>query len=183
MNQEETKKALDKFRKNVVKQARQNAQKKSSTGNLAKSITSKLNVHKQSFSLEFVMTNYASYVDKGVKGANSSSKGNRQKDSPYKFGTGSSKVGKSKGGMSGIMAKWARKKGFQWKDRETGRFMSHKSMGYIIARSIYSKGLKPSLFFTKPFEKEFKKLPDTLLESFGLDVEEFIDNTIKNNFE
>jgi len=183
MNQEETKKALEKFRRNVVRQARQNAQKKSSTGNLAKSITSKLNVSKNSFSLEFLMTDYASYVDKGVKGSKSSSKGNRQKQSPYKFGTGSSKVGKAKGGMSGIMARWAKKKGFQWKDKTTGRFMSHKSMGYLIARSIYSKGLKPSLFFTKPFEKEFKKLPNLLIESFGLDAEEFVDNTIKNNFE
>jgi hypothetical protein len=182
LDQEATKKALEKFRRNVVKQARQNAQKKSSTGNLAKSITSKLNIHKQSFSLEFLMEDYASYVDKGVKGVKSSSKGNRQQQSPYKFGTGSSKVGKSKGGMSGIMAKWAKQKGLQWRDKETGKFMSHKSMGYLIARSVYNKGLKPSLFFTKPFEKEFKKLPDVLATAYGLDVEEFVDDVIKENF-
>ena len=84
--------------------------------------------------------------------------------------------------MSGIMAKWARKKGFQWRDKETGKFMSHKSMGYLIARSVYNKGLKPSLFFTKPFEKEFKKLPDVLADAYGLDVEKFVDDVIKENF-
>lgn len=29
---------------------------------------------------------------------------------------------------------------------------------------------KPSLFFTKPFETAFKKLPDELVEKFGLDA-------------
>ena len=55
-----------------------------------------------------------------------------------------------------------------------GKFGSYKSMGYILARSIKKKGIKPSLFFTKPFEKYFKKLPDELIERFGLDVEDLL---------
>jgi len=60
--------------------------------------------------------------------------------------------------------------------------MSYKSMGYVIARSIYSKGLKPSLFFTKPYEKYFKRLPDELVEKYGLDMENLFDQITKENF-
>ena len=48
----------------------------------------------------------------------------------------------------------------------------------MIASNIYNRGLKPSLFFTKPFEQGFKKLPDELLEAYGLDVEEFLQFTL-----
>ena len=42
------------------------------------------------------------------------------------------------------------------------------------------KGIKPSLFFTKPFEKAFKNLPKELVESFALDVEQLIKTTVNN---
>ena len=59
--------------------------------------------------------------------------------------------------------------------------MSYKSMSFLIQRSIFEKGIKPSLFFTKPFEQGFKKLPDELIEAYGLDVEELLEYTLKNN--
>jgi len=37
------------------------------------------------------------------------------------------------------------------------------------------------LFFTKPFEQAFKKLPDELTESFGLDVEDFLAFALKQD--
>ena len=43
--------------------------------------------------------------------------------------------------------------------------MSYESMTYLIARSIYNKGLKANLFFTKPFEAGLKRLPDDLIKS------------------
>jgi len=174
MNQEETKKALEKFRRNVVRQARQNAQKKSSTGNLAKSITSKLNVSKNSFSLEFLLAQskdgapYGSFVDKGVSGKR------KKYNTPYKY---TNKMPPSK-----AFDKWTVRKGLAGRTKD-GKFMSRKSLNFLIARSVFNNGIKPSLYFTKPFEKEFKKLPNLLIESFGLDAEEFVDNTIKNNFE
>jgi hypothetical protein len=44
--------------------------------------------------------------------------------------------------------------------------------------NIYARGIKPSLFFTKPFEAAFRKLPDELIQAYGLDVEEFLQYTI-----
>ncbi len=38
------------------------------------------------------------------------------------------------------------------------------------------------MFFTKPFEKAFKGLSKDLLEPFKLDIENFMNNTIKDNF-
>ena len=58
---------------------------------------------------------------------------------------------------------------------------SYNTIGFLIARSIYRKGIKPSLFFTKPFEQGFKKLPDELINSFGLDVEDFLAFTLKED--
>ena len=47
-------------------------------------------------------------------------------------------------------------------------------MSFLIARSIYNKGLKANLFFTKPFEKGLEKLGEQIFEAFQLDVENAI---------
>ena len=51
-----------------------------------------------------------------------------------------------------------------------GQFGSYKSMGYILARSIKNKGIKASMFFTKPFEQAFKRLPEDLAETLAKDI-------------
>ena len=80
--------------------------------------------------------------------------------------------------MSGIMSKWIKKKGFQWKDKETGRFMSHKSMGYIIARSIYSKGIHGISFFQKSLALGMEGFSTGLAQALAQDV---IDNLKPTN--
>ena len=37
------------------------------------------------------------------------------------------------------------------------------------------------MFFTKPFEQAFKKLPTELKEKFGLDVEDFLAYSLKQD--
>ena len=103
------------------------------------------------------------FQDKGVKGKTSSTKA---PNSPFKFGSGTGK----KGGLTNGIQKWVKQKRFQFRD-EQGRFMSYNSTAFLITRSIYNKGLKPSMFFTKPFEKAFDRLPDELVEAYGLDIE------------
>ena len=44
-------------------------------------------------------------------------------------------------------------------------------MGYILARSIKEKGIKPSLFFTKPFEAGLKRLPPEIQKALTKDLE------------
>ena len=49
--------------------------------------------------------------------------------------------------------------------------MSYESTAYIIARSIYNKGLKANLFFTQPFELGMRNLRKELQSAFSLDIE------------
>ncbi len=171
---QEVQKYLSKFAKNVIKESRSRLSKSSKrdTNNLYGSLGYQLDVFKNSFSLSFYMEEYGAFVDEGVQGKSSSAKAPQ---SPFRFGTGSATGGRP---MSEIMTDWVKRKGFQWNDKKTGRFMSHKAMGFLIAKSIYHKGIAPSMFFTKPFENAFKNLPDEIIEKFNLDIDELIESSL-----
>lgn len=165
---------LGRFGKAVVKQSRTNLTKlnREDTKALYNSLKYDLDAHKNSFSLSFEMLEYGMYVDQGVKGKSSSSKAPR---SPFRFGTGTGK----KGGLTRSIEKWVKRKGIQFRNKK-GQYITSKSTSFLISRSIYQKGIKPSLFFTKPFEAAFNRLPDELIVQFGLDVNEFLEETVKN---
>lgn len=154
---------LNNFAKSVVQKARANAQKKSASGKLADSIYADLRLHKQSFSLEFWMTPYGEFVDKGVSGKK------KKYNTPFSY--------KDKMPPSNVFLKWIKIRGIKGRDKK-GRFISNKSLSFLIARSVFNKGLKPSLFFTKPFTQEFKGLSDELVEAFGLDIDNFLKYTL-----
>ncbi len=52
---------------------------------------------------------------------------------------------------------------------------------FALAAHIQKYGIKPSLFFTKPFEKAFKKLPDVLIDKYGLDAETLLNSILNQN--
>ena len=87
----------------------------------------------------FEMDDYGFYQDQGVKGVSSG-----RSLSNFKFGTGSG----VKGGLTEGIKKWVKKRNIQFKDKK-GRFISSNATAMIITRSIWQKGIKPSLFFTK----------------------------------
>ena len=74
---------------------------------------------------------------------------------------------------------WVKARGLKFRDSK-GKFSkgSQRSLAFLIQRSIYRDGIKPTLFFTKPFEAAFKKLPDDLIKAYGLDLEKFLNNTL-----
>jgi hypothetical protein len=158
---------LNEFKKYVIQQARTNLTKgkKNVNSKLYKSLDGDVDVSKTSFSLSFVMEDYGLFQDKGVSGTK------KKYNTPYSY--------TSKRPPAKSLEKWIGKKGFQFRDAK-GRFLSYKSMSYIISKSIFEKGIKPSLFFTKPFEKAFKRLPNELVEAYGLDVEDFLAFTFNN---
>ena len=116
-----------------------------------------------SFSLEFSMEDYGYYQDKGVNGKKS------VWTTAYRFGTKMPPPSK--------LDKWIVRKGIAPRDKQ-GRLISRKSLQFLIARAIFKNGIKPSLFFTKPFEQAFKKLPNDLVTSYGLDVIELFNMSI-----
>ena len=66
-------------------------------------------------------------------------------------------------------------KKIRFRDKE-GKFKrgNYKTIGFWLQKRIFAQGLKPSLFFTKPFNKAFSQLPDNLVNAFVLDVEKSI---------
>ena len=172
MNQ--TKEYLDRFGKFIVQQSRTNLskKKKKDTSALYNSISYELKVSKSSFQLSFKMEDYGIFVDKGVKGVSSSSKA---PNSPFKFGSGSGRAGGLTRGIDG----WVKRKRIQFKERGTGRFMSYDQTSYLIRNSIWNKGLETTNFFERPFELAFQKLPDELIEQYGLEFEDLLKFTLK----
>lgn len=167
---------IKKFRDYVIQQSRSNLSKssKNNSKELYNSLKGEIVTDNKFTIVGFKMNDYGTFVDLGVKGKTSSLKA---PNSPYKFGSGTGR----KGGLTQGINKWVKQKGFQFRDRKSGRFLSYESTAYLITRSIFHKGIKPSLFFTKPFEAGFKKYIDVdLLKAFGQDVETMIDYNLKD---
>ena len=168
----ETKKALERFGKHVVSRARANLTrgKKNVSKELYDSIEYDLKIHPNSFSLSIIMEEYGMYQDAGVRGANPSSvKNGRQKAPLSKF------TFKNKKPPLKPLIEWAKFRGIRLRDKK-GRFAkgNYKTIGFILQNRIYAQGMKPSMFFTKPFAAAFKNLPDEVVEAFALDLTEFI---------
>jgi hypothetical protein len=178
VNFKHTDEALRKFAKAVIKQARTRLTKEGHnvTSKLYKSLDYDLNVSKNSFSLLFEMMPYGDFIDKGVRGTKSSPVGTAK--SPFKYKDSSNVIGMEY--HTGTFAEWAKKKRIRLRD-DKGKFKkgNYRSIGYVIARSVKERGIQPTFFFTKPFEQQFKNLPTQLIESFGLDAEQFLEFTNK----
>ena len=189
MQLKETRDALNNFAKYVIQQSRSNLSKskKNFSKQLYNSLDYDLNVSKNSFSLSILMEDYGLFQDKGVKGKdpskvskNAKIKGQQAPNSPYKFGSGN-----YSGQWSSFVGKlevWAKRKNIRLRD-EKGRFKrgNYKTIAQVIAGNIYNRGIRPSMFFTKPFEKAFKGLNEELIKAYALDVEKFMATTIKDN--
>lgn len=163
MKQSELQIELNKFRDYVVSQAKSNLtrQGKNSSKSLYNSIKGNVKANPNSFEMDFSMEEYGFYQDKGVSGVK------KKYNTDFKY---TSKMPPAK-----AFDKWIVRKGLA--PREKGKFTSRKSLSYLIARSVYINGIKPSLFFTKPFEKAFKRLPNDLVEAFGLDAIKLFNET------
>lgn len=174
LNNTETLNTLEAFNKYVIKQARTNLTKgnKNVSKKLYDSLKATTKVNPNSIENYIEMEQYGQFLDLGVKGKVS---GQRAPNSPFKFGSGTGK----KGGLTEGIRGWVKARRFQFKNRETGKFMSYEQTAQLITRSIYLKGTKPTLFFSKPFAKGFESLPDELIKAYGLDIESFMKFTLK----
>jgi len=158
-----TQQALEDFKKYVIQQARTNLTKgkKNVDGNLYKSLQGFVEKSPAGFRLYFEMEDYGMFQDKGVSGTK------KKYNTPFSY--------KSKMPPIKPLQLWAKKRNIRLRD-EKGQFKkgNYKTIGFLIARSIFEKGIKPSLFFTKPFERAFKRLPEDLREAFGEDINKLL---------
>ncbi len=168
MRLKETKEALIKFRDFVIQQSRSRLTKgkKNVNKDLYNSLEGDVKVMPNSINVQFSMEDYGVFQDKGVSGKE------KKYNTPFSY---TNKMPPLK-----PLANWAKFRNIRLRDKK-GRFSkgNYNTIGFLIARSIYKKGIKPSLFFTKPFEQAFKKLPEELTEAFGLDIRNFLQYTTR----
>ena len=160
MQLKETRETLNKFAKYVIQQARTNLTKgkKNVTKELYNSLDYNININPNNVNVIFEMEDYGIFQDLGVSGTKT------KYNTPYSYTT---KMPPPK-----AFSQWVVRKGLKGtRDKKTGRFLSRKSLQYAVARNIFKYGIKPSMFFTKPFERAFKNLPSELQDSFGIDIE------------
>ena len=174
---------LRRFRDYVIQQSRSNLSK--SDKNVSKELYNSLKgeiLTENNYSIVgFSMAEYGQFIDQGVRGAdpsqvskNAKIKGQQAPNSPFKF--------KNKRPPSKPLEEWAKKRGLRLRD-DKGKFKegTYKTIGIILAKNIWARGIKPSLFFTKPFEAGYKKYIDTdLMKAFGQDIDTMVDSNLTN---
>ena len=129
------------------------------TGKLRNSLDYEVKVMPNSFSSFLVMEDYGTDIDQGKKA----------------------------GGMPAniqSLKKWIRHKPARLRDIK-GQFVKMDDLRVTsFAKHIQYMhqrfGTAATNFLSDPFEKEFKKLPDELIEAFGLDVESFMESSLSN---
>tara|TARA_R100000908_G_scaffold61088_1_gene38845 strand:+ start:382 stop:894 length:513 start_codon:yes stop_codon:yes gene_type:complete len=168
MQLKETKETLNKFGKYVIQQARTNLTKRKM--NVSKSLYNSLDYKmfkgSNAIGINFIMDDYGKFQDKGVSGTK------KKYNTPYSYTT--------KMPPPSAFSQWVVRKGLEGtRDKKTGKFLSRKSLQYAVAKNIFKYGIKPSMFFTKPFNAAFKRLPDDLQNAFADDLDNSI--IIPNN--
>jgi hypothetical protein len=157
---------LNKFAKYVIQQARTRLTRsdKNVSSELYNSLNFNIEENNNKTSLSFEMEDYGKFQDKGVSGTE------KKYNTPYSY---TNKMPPTK-----AFDKWVIRRGIAPRGKG-GAFAKRQSLKFLIARSIYKKGIRPSLFFTKPFEAAFKRLPDDLVKAYSIGIEKMIQVNIK----
>jgi len=159
-------KYLRHFAETIIKKGKQILNAKGKAGKLSESLKYRLEATSKGYNLIFKGADYATFVDKGVSGTKTTRTfhnvfGKRER-SPFKYTT--------KQPPASVLDKWIVKKGFGEIRDKKGRFISRKSLQFLLARSIKSKGLASSSFFSKPMSVELARIDTELLGSFKADI-------------
>jgi len=162
---------LNSFGKYVIKQSRTtlSKKKKNVSKELYNSLEFKVVKTTEGFSVQFFMADYGTFIDKGVSGTKKINEyttfDGRRVESPYKY--------KGKRPPMKVFDKWIIRRGIAPRDSE-GRFVTRKSLQYLIANKIYTQGIQGISFFQRPLQLGLKDFVDQV----GKAIKEDIINTI-----
>ena len=180
MEFENTIQAMQKLGGNVVTEGKVilKKKKKTTSGNkLYNDFDYLVTATKSSVTLEFEFggaEDYWQFVDEGVRGAGGF-KGSgkmRGQGSPFKFS--------NKMPPRGAIDRWIVGKPLRAARDKSGRFISRKSLAFLIQRSIFQRGLERTQFFSKPFTEQLEKQTETITKAFANDLELALDKTLKD---
>jgi hypothetical protein len=179
MKTENIERYMNSFGKQVVNRSKGNLQKAGKGGKLEDSIKFEVVETPNGFTLQFFMSSYGQFVDKGVSGTQKKRtfkdyKGKVIK-SPYSYKNSKGHSQPPSKALDG----WAVKKGIAPRDAK-GRFMKRKTLTFLIARSIGRNGIQGISFFQKPLGLGLKQFGKDLLGNVKEDIIESLNKITVN---
>jgi len=133
---------------------------------LEESISYRLKVDKNNWTIQFSMSDYGKFMNDGVKGTD---------NEPKYFENEEGKRVLSEHSYSAemppvkVFEAWIKRKGIQGRNKKTGRFIKRKSLAFAMAKNRQLRGYNGLSFFTKPLSIALKKFPKDLLKSIEKD--------------
>jgi hypothetical protein len=158
-------KAMDELGKEFVIELKRQiaASGKRATNTLINSINYKLNKEdKNDITITIIAEDYLKYVDQG-------------------FGPA---AGHSKGKMMSIntierkLVPWMKAVGIQPRNKKSGRFITYKSVGFLIARKIQKDGVPGTHVIVKTYNSIFNRKKKLLTEASIADFKTFLKKTM-----
>ena len=170
--------AMNAFGDKIVADAKQNLKNrdKVDTGKLEKSVVNNgVKFMRRSMSLNISMSEYGSFVDKGVRGVG----GVRMTTSKFKRTNNKGKLWKQNGGNS----PFSFKKGIKPSVKHFVDWSNKRGISpYAVREAVYHQGIKPSNFLRDAVADNIKLAPKEISEAFALDVNSTLKQIIKENF-
>ena len=162
-------KYLDSYGAYLVRQGQSRLNKRRASGNLRSSLRHKLFKTREKYVLMLLSARYGKFIEKGVSGTqvvrSYIDRYGKRKTSPFKY--------KLKQPPGFQIERFIKAKGIKGRDRK-GRFISNKSLAFLIARSIKRKGIKAASYYSQPLSYSYKYFKRELLANFKKDALEAI---------
>lgn len=168
----------EKFKKYVIQQAKSNLSKGKNnvSKGLYNSIKGEIVTDGNYAIVGFKMNEYGQFLDEGVKGAFPNLVKNGKQKAPnsrFKF--------TNKMPPIEPLMQWAKKRNIRFRNEDgTYKKGNYRSLAFVLQKRIYAQGIKPTLFFTKPFEAALNKFVNQeMQDGFISDIDVIVDLNLK----
>jgi hypothetical protein len=157
--------------KQVMNRAKAGLQKAGKQGALENSIAFTVLNTGESITVRWTMNLYGQFIDKGVSGTEI-----KRSFTNY-LGQTLSSPGD---GFTTLqpppepLEAWIKAKGLKGRDKESGRYISHRSLAFLIGASIKRKGIPSIEFFQKPLGIALKTKDSEVRVAIARDIEQTI---------
>jgi hypothetical protein len=150
------------------------------TGGLASSIRFETTETANGIIISVFVNDYYKFIDSGVRGVG---RNNKNTTSPYRFRY----LNPSQSHVSAIR-KWIARNGIKARVTDIKKYGAvgrenrqpkDKSLAYIIARSIKSKGLERTGFWSSSIDQVFKDFDVKMSQALGIDIRVNLENMVK----
>jgi|TARA_R110000824_G_scaffold23996_6_gene84871 hypothetical protein len=154
--------------KQVMNRAKAGLQSAGKQGALEDSIQFQVLKTSEGYEVFWTMNYYGAFIDKGVSGTEiKRSFTNYQGETLSSPGKGFT----NKQPPPEPLEKWIQAKGLKGRDEKSGRYISNRSLAFLIGASIKRKGIPSIMFFQKPLGLAMKTFESQLNVAMSKDLE------------